>query len=70
MIDQDALGLSRVHVQAKRYAKDTAVSRPEIQGFIGAMAGAKPTKGVFITTGRGSLLVHATMPPLCRPAWC
>lgn len=54
VIDQDALGLSRVHVQAKRYARNTAVSRPEIQGFIGAMAGSQANQGVFITTGRFS----------------
>lgn len=50
IIDQDTLGLSRVYVQAKRYAPDTAVGRPEIQGFVGALSG-KADGGVFITTG-------------------
>lgn len=53
IIDQDTLGLSRVYVQAKRYAPDTAVGRPEIQGFVGALSG-KADGGVFITTGRFS----------------
>lgn len=39
VIDQDALGLNRVYVQAKRYALDAAVGRPEIQGFVGALQG-------------------------------
>ncbi|MEN3122416.1 restriction endonuclease [Janibacter sp. LM] len=54
IIDQDALGLSRVYVQAKRYALDTAVGRPEIQGFVGALHGQAANQGVFITTGRFS----------------
>ncbi|MDN5852187.1 MAG: restriction endonuclease [Actinomycetia bacterium] len=29
IIDQDALGLSRVYVQAKRYALDRSVDRPD-----------------------------------------
>lgn len=51
IIDQDTLRLSRVYVQAKRYAPDTAVQRPELQAFVGALSG-KADGGVFITTGR------------------
>lgn len=54
IIDQDALGLSRVYVQAKRYAVDATVGRPEIQGFVGALHGNQASQGVFITTGRFS----------------
>lgn len=54
VIDQDALGLSRVHVQAKRYAPTTPIGRPDIQAFVGAMAGSQANQGVFITTGRFS----------------
>lgn len=54
VIDQDALGLSRIYVQAKRYALDTAVGRPEIQAFVGALHGVQANQGVFITTGRFS----------------
>lgn len=54
IIDQDALGLSRVYIQAKRYALDASVGRPDIQGFVGALHGAQANQGVFITTGRFS----------------
>ncbi|MCY7399702.1 MAG: restriction endonuclease [Nocardioides sp.] len=54
IVDQDALGLSRVYVQAKRYAPDNAVGRPDIQAFVGALHGAQANQGVFITTGRFS----------------
>lgn len=54
IVDQDALGLSRIYVQAKRYALDTSVGRPEIQAFVGALHGAQANQGVFITSGRFS----------------
>jgi restriction system protein len=54
VIDQDALGLSQIYVQAKRYAADNAVQRPELQGFIGALAGRGASQGVFVTTSRFS----------------
>ena len=49
-INQDALGLDQVLVQAKRFAPDQVVSRKEIQAFIGSLTGQGVTKGVFITT--------------------
>lgn len=52
VIRQDALGLDRVYVQAKRYAADSPVSRPAIQGFAGALQGAQADRGIFITTSR------------------
>lgn len=39
IIDQDALGLSRIYVQAKRYGLDKSIGRPDIQGFVGALQG-------------------------------
>lgn len=48
IISLDRLGLEKVYVQAKRW-KGT-VGRPEIQGFYGALAGKRASKGVFITT--------------------
>jgi restriction system protein len=54
IIDQDALGLSRIYVQAKRYALGSTVQRPEIQAFVGALHGNAAGHGVFITTGRFS----------------
>lgn len=53
VIDQDILGLSRVYIQAKRYADNNVVQRPEVQGFVGALHG-KADSGVFITTSRFS----------------
>lgn len=49
IIDQDVLGLNKVYVQAKRYAANNTVGRPELQGFVGALIG-KADRGVFITT--------------------
>ena len=39
-----------VYVQAKRYAPDRKVGRPDIQGFAGALQGAQASRGIFITT--------------------
>lgn len=50
VIDQDALGLSRIYVQAKRYAPGHPVGRPEVQAFVGALHGAQANQGVFLTT--------------------
>lgn len=58
VIKQDKLGLDRIYVQAKRYAADRAIGRPDIQGFVGALHGAQADRGVFITTSRFSLEAH------------
>lgn len=50
IIWQDALGLDRVYLQAKRYAEDIKVRGPEVQGFSGALDQHRATKGIFITT--------------------
>lgn len=50
IISQDPLGLDRVYMQAKRYARDNVVQRRAIQGFVGALLGAQSDRGVFITT--------------------
>ena len=44
------MGLARIYVQAKRYASDNVVGRPQIQGFVGALHGQQASQGVFITT--------------------
>lgn len=54
LVRQDALGLELVGVQAKRYAKDQTVERPDLQAFVGALQGAQTSRGVFVTTGRFS----------------
>jgi restriction system protein len=48
VISLDRLGLEKVYVQAKRW--QGSVGRPDVQGFYGALAGQRATKGVFITT--------------------
>lgn len=50
VIKQDELGLDLIYIQAKRWDKDSTVSRPDIQKFAGALLGEGATKGVFITT--------------------
>lgn len=50
VINEDALGLDRVYVQAKRYAPGTSVGRAEVQAFTGSLVGLGATKGVFVTT--------------------
>lgn len=53
IIKEDRLGLDLIYIQAKRW-KDVVVGRPEIQKFVGALAGQGAKKGVFITTSRFS----------------
>lgn len=50
VINQDALGLQRIYVQAKRYKDDRKIGRPQIQGFMGALQGHGAAGGIFITT--------------------
>jgi len=50
VINEDRLGLDRVYVQAKRYAADVSVGRPDVQAFVGSLVGLGATKGVFVTT--------------------
>lgn len=52
VIDEDKLGLDAVYIQAKRWATDRPVRRPDLQGFAGSLEGQRATKGVFITTSR------------------
>jgi restriction system protein len=49
-IKEDKLGLDIIYIQAKRWQKGSVVGRPEIQKFVGALAGQGAKKGIFITT--------------------
>lgn len=49
VINQDALGLDQIYIQAKRYAEGV-IGRPQIQAFVGALAGKHAVRGIFITT--------------------
>lgn len=48
VINEDRLGLDVIYLQAKRWQQ--TVGRKEIQSFVGALAGQRAHKGVFITT--------------------
>lgn len=48
IIKEDKFGFSNIYIQAKRWSG--TVGRPEIQKFLGAVAGQGGTKGLFITT--------------------
>lgn len=50
IIRQDALGLTNVYIQAKRYADTNKVGEPEIRNFIGSLDARGANLGVFITT--------------------
>jgi restriction system protein len=50
IINEDALGLDAVYIQAKRYAPDRPVGRPALQAFVGSLTGEGANKGVFVTT--------------------
>lgn len=50
IIKEDKLGLDQIYIQAKRW--ENVVGRPEIQKFVGALAGQGAKKGIFITTSR------------------
>jgi restriction system protein len=50
VIDQDALGLDRVYVQAKRYKIGNNVGSAAIRDFFGSLDRHKAAKGLFVTT--------------------
>jgi len=50
VINEDALGLDAVYIQAKRYEASYKVGRPDLQRFVGSLTGEAATKGVFVTT--------------------
>ena len=51
---QDALGLDKVFVQAKRYKEDNLVQGKEMTNFIGSLEVKGTNKGIFITTSEFS----------------
>ena len=50
IINEDALGLDAVYIQAKKYAPESKVGRPALQAFVGSLTGEGANKGVFVTT--------------------
>jgi restriction system protein len=53
VIKEDKLGLDLIYVQAKKWG-DATVGAPDVQRFVGALAGKKARRGVFITTSKFS----------------
>ena len=54
IIKEDQLGFSSIYIQAKQWALDQTVGKPEIQKFVGALQGQQAQKGLFITTAKFS----------------
>jgi restriction system protein len=53
VIMEDKLGFSLIYMQAKEWAVDKVVGQPDIQSFVGAIAG-KHGDGLFVTTAKFS----------------
>ncbi|MBM0106494.1 restriction endonuclease [Steroidobacter sp. S1-65] len=50
VVNQDALGVDRIYVQAKRYGRRNSISAGDIRDFFGALNLKKAHKGIFFTT--------------------
>ena len=50
IIKEDALGLDKVYLQAKRWKETNIVGAPDIHKFLGALTSIGASKGVFIPT--------------------
>jgi restriction system protein len=60
VIDQDALGLDRVYIQAKRYGDGNNIGPGAIRDFFGSLDRHKATKGLFVTTSTFSVSARET----------
>lgn len=60
VIDQDALGVDQIYVQAKRYAEGNNVGSGAIRDFSGALDMKKTQKGIFFTTSTFSPSAYET----------
>lgn len=60
VIDQDALGLDQVYIQAKRYAVGNNIGSGAIRDFFGSLDRHKATKGIFVTTSTFSSSARET----------
>jgi restriction system protein len=66
VIDQDALGLDRVYIQAKRYASGNNIGPGAIRDFFGSLDRHKATKGLFVTTSTFSSSAKETAEHLSK----
>lgn len=60
VIDQDALGLDQVYVQAKRYSPGNSIGSGAIRDFFGSLDRHKASKGLFVTTSSFSASAKET----------
>jgi len=60
IIKEDRLGLDVIYIQAKRW--QNTIGRPDIQQFVGALAGKGAKKAVFITTSKFSEQAKSYLP--------
>jgi restriction system protein len=61
VIDQDALGLDRVYIQAKRYSPGNSIGSGAIRDFFGSLDRHKANKGLFVTTSSFSSSAKETI---------
>lgn len=54
VIQEDALGLDAVYIQAKRYQDGSTIGAPVLQAFVGSLVGNRANKGVFVTSSKFS----------------
>jgi restriction system protein len=66
VIDQDALGLDRVYIQAKRYAAGNSVGPGAVRDFFGSLDRHKASKGLLVTTSTFTSSAHETADYLSR----
>jgi len=67
VINQDALGLDRIYMQAKRYAPNNSVGAADIRDFFGSLDRFKANKGLFVTTSSFSASAQETANLLSKP---
>ena len=60
VIDQDALGLDRIYIQAKRYTTGNNIGPGAIRDFFGSLDRHKAAKGLFVTTSTFSSSARET----------
>lgn len=60
VVDQDALGLDRLYIQAKRYKPGNNVGSGAIRDFFGSLDRHKAAKGLFVTTSDFSTAAKET----------
>lgn len=66
VIDQDALGLDRVYIQAKRYKVGNNIGPGAIRDFFGSLDRHKAIKGLFVTTSMFSASAKETAEHLSK----